>query len=126
MPYVMCYTKPGIGTYPDFNYPGHIGLNCDWEHAMHLAWSDDGVSYRPLRNNTGVLFPKCTFGEGNPKGTTKTLLDPWLVRVADGGFIALAVRRNQNAPDPLSIGSIMILVSRDLVRYEEAGFLHVA
>ena len=126
MPFIMCYTKPGIGTYPDFNYPGHIGLNCDWEHAMHLAWSEDGVHYHPLRNDTGILFPKCTFTEGNPKGTTKTLLDPWLVRAADGSFVVLAVRRNQNAPDPLSVGSIMLFTSRDLVRYRETGFLRVA
>ena len=36
------------------------------------------------------------------------------------------LRRNENAPDPLSVGSIMLFTSKDLVRYEEIGFLKVA
>lgn len=126
MPCVLCYTKPGTGTYPDRNYPGHVAFNCDLEHAMHLAVSEDGARFTPLRSNTGVLFPRCTFDEGNPKGTTKTLIDPWLCRAADGSFRVLAVRRNQNAPDPRSIGCVMVFASRDLVRYEEIGFLRLA
>ena len=125
MPFVLCYTKPGIGNYPDHNYPGHVGRNCDWEHAMHLAVSDDGARFEPLRNGTGILFPRCTFDEGDPKGTTKTLLDPWLIRSRDDRFLVFAVRRGQDAPDPRSVGSIMLFLSDDLVRYEEAGFLKV-
>lgn len=126
MAFILCYTKPGIGTYPDHNYPGHVALNCDWEHAMHLAISEDGKHFKPLRNNTGVLFPKGTFDEGPAQGTTKTLIDPWLFRAADGGFRVCAVRRNQNAPDPLSTGCAMLFASKDLARYEENGFLKLA
>ena len=126
MPFVLCYTKPGLGTYPDDNYPGHVAWNCDWEHAMHLAYSDDGRHYRPLRNNTGVLFPRCAFDEGDPRGTTKTLLDPWLFRDAEGSFMVCAVRRDRNAPDARHPGSLMLFESRDLVRYREAGFLRLA
>ena len=42
MAYLLAYTKKGEGCYPDFNYPGHVGYNCDWEQAMHLALSEDG------------------------------------------------------------------------------------
>ena len=77
---IFCYTKPGIGVYPDDNYPGHVGYLCDWEQAMHLAWSQDGKEYHPLRNNTGILFAKAAFDEGDPKGVTKTLIDPWVFR----------------------------------------------
>ena len=41
MAYLLAYTKKGEGCYPDFNYPGHVGYNCDWEQAMHLALSED-------------------------------------------------------------------------------------
>ena len=51
MAYLLAYTKKGEGCYPDFNYPGHVGYNCDWEQAMHLALSEDGKNFTPLRNN---------------------------------------------------------------------------
>ena len=126
MPTILCYTRRGEGFYPDHNYPGHVGHLCDLEHALHLAISDDGVSFKPLRNNTGILFAECTFCEGDPKGTTKTLIDPWLTRSADGSFVLCMLRRNQNAPDPLTVGSMMLFRSDDLVRYQEIGFLKVS
>ena len=123
---IFCYTKPGIGTYPDENYPGHVGYLCDWEHAMHLAWSDDGKKYHPLRNNTGILFARATYDEGAPEGTTKTLQDPWLFRKADGTFGVCAVRRNQNAPDTARPGCIMLFTSPDLVHYTQEEFVRVS
>ena len=126
MPAILCYTRRGEGVYPDDNYPGHVARLCDLEHALHLAVSEDGAVFRPLRNNTGVLFAECSFTEGNPAGTTKTLIDPWLTRKADGGFVLCMLRRNQNAPDPLTVGSIMVFASEDLVRFAHTGFLHVA
>ena len=48
MAYLLAYTKKGEGCYPDFNYPGHVGYNCDWEQAMHLAISEDGKNFTPL------------------------------------------------------------------------------
>lgn len=126
MPTILCYTRLGQGIYPDSNYPGHVGHLCDLEHALHLAISEDGTAFHPLRNNTGILFAACTFCEGDPKGTTKTLIDPWLTRNAAGTFLLCMLRRNENAPDPLSVGSIMLFSSKDLVRYEEIGLLKVA
>ncbi|NLB68109.1 MAG: family 43 glycosylhydrolase [Lentisphaerae bacterium] len=126
MPTILCYTRQGDGVYPDHNYPGHIGYLCDLEHALHLAISEDSISFKPLRNNTGILFAKCTYDEGNPKGTTKTLIDPWLSRGSDGSFVLCMVRRNQNAPDTLSTGCMMIFTSKDLVQYQEHGFLKVS
>lgn len=127
MPYILAYTKTGEGTYDDFNYPGHTGAyQCDWEHAMHLAVSDDGMHYEALRNNTGILFPEATFTEGKPQGTTKTLLFPWIFRMENHTFGICAIRRNQNAPDPLTKGCMMLFFSDDLVNYKEAGFLKLS
>lgn len=123
---ILCYTRRGEGVYPDDNYPGHVAYLCDLEHALHLAVSEDGVAFKPLRNNTGVLFAECAFCEDSPAGVTKTLIDPWLTRGADGGFVLCMLRRNQNAPDPLTVGSIMLFASKDLVRYEHTGFLRVS
>ncbi len=123
MAYVLCYTKKGIGCYDKKNYPNNIAYNCDWEHSMHLAISDDGINFTPLRNNTGILFPKASYSEGKIQGTTKTLLYPWIFRMKDDSFGVLAVRRNQNATDPLSMGCMMLFTSQDLVHYEESGFL---
>ena len=105
---IFCYTKPGIGVYPDDNYPGHVGYLCDWEQAMHLAWSQDGKEYHPLRNNTGILFAKAAFDEGDPKGVTKTLIDPWVFRKKDGSFGVCCIRCSQNAPDPGRQGSMLL------------------
>lgn len=126
MPEVLCYTREGKGIYPDFNYPGYVAYLCDLEHALHLAISEDGKSFRPLRNNTGILFATCVFCDDDPRGTTKTLIDPWLTRGADGSFILCMIRRNRNAPDPLSAGSIMLFSSQNLVRFQEIGFLKVS
>lgn len=126
MAFILCYTKSGEGVYPDHNYPGHVAYNCDWEHAMHLAVSEDGEHFRPLRNNTGILFSKASFEEGNPRGVTKTLIDPWLCRTPEGTFLVSAVRRNQNAPDPASLGSMALYASEDLVHYREMGFFRLS
>jgi len=123
MPFIFAYTKHGDDYRAEARGAAHVGLACDVNHAMHLAVSRDGVSFTPLRNNTGVLFPEATFDEGKPQGTTKTMLYPWLFRMRDGAFGVLAVRRNQYAPDPSSVGSVMVYFSKDLVRYEFWGFL---
>lgn len=126
MAYILAYTKRGETYYNSGNpqnYPEQQGLNCDLFDAVHLALSRDGRTYIPLRNDTGILFPRADFSKNIPGGITKTLVDPWLFRMADGSFGVCAVRRNQNAPDPDSLGSAMIFRSKDLIRYEEAGFL---
>ena len=128
MAYVLSYTKPGVGLYNYISdYPMlETPYNCDWEHSMHLAISDDGKKFKPLRNNTGILFPKGSYDEGNPMGVTKTLQYPWIFRMADGTFGVAAVRRNQNASDPVTKGCMMLFTSKNLVRYEESCFLRLS
>ena len=126
MAYLLAYTKKGEGCYPDFNYPGHVGYNCDWEQAMHLALSEDGKNFTPLRNNTGILFAKASFEEDEFVGVTKTLVDPWICCGEDGIFYVLAVRRNQNAPDSKHVGCMMVFTSKDLVHYSEPVFVKLS
>ena len=128
MAYLLSYMKKGEGIYPPELYPqqkDQPGLMCDLEHSMHLAVSKDGKAFTPLRNNTGILFPKCDLNDGVIKGTTKTLIDPYLIRGHDG-FYVLGVRRNQNATDALTAGCAMVFYSEDLVDYEEYGYLRLS
>jgi GH43 family beta-xylosidase len=126
MAYLLAYTKKGEGCYPDFNYPGHVGYNCDWEHAMHFALSEDGKYFMPLRNNTGILFAKASFEENEFVGVTKTLIEPWLCRGANHTFHVLAVRRNQNVPDSTHLGCMMVFDSADLIHYSEPAFVKLS
>ena len=128
MPYLLSYMKKGEGIYPPELYPqqkDQPGYLCDLEHSMHLAVSEDGKEFIPLKNNTGILFPECDLTDGVIKGTTKTLIDPFLLRGHDG-FYVLGVRRNQNAPDPASTGCAMVFYSKDLVEYETFCFLKLS
>lgn len=112
MPYLFCYTKQGADKYRDLN------------DSMHLAVSLDGTDFTPLRHNTGILFPEADLNDGTMPGCTKTLLYPWLFRMKDGSGAVVAVRRNNNnEPDPLSIGSIMVYQTENFVNYRLVRFL---
>ena len=89
MAYLLSYMKKGEGIYPPELYPQQKeqpGFLCDLEHSMHLAVSDDGKMFIPLKNNTGILFPECDLNDGVIKGTTTTLIDPFLLRGREGFF----------------------------------------
>lgn len=129
MAYAVVYTRKGEEFYiseNSENYKGLVAKNCDVFDAVHLALSYDGKTFVPMRNNTGILFPKADFSEGIAGGITKTLLYPWVFRYEDGSFGICAVRRNENAPDPKSTGCIMIFQSDDLIHFREAGFLRLS
>lgn len=129
MPYILGYTMSGDKNYFSGNaenYPGMEALNCDVNDAMHMAFSNDGKIFTPLRNNTAILFPKADLQTDVIGGITKTLIHPWIFRRKDGKFGICAVRRNQNAPDTSHKGSIMLFFSDDLIHYSEEQFLKVS
>ena len=112
MAFVLCYTRKGSDKYRELR------------DSMHLALSGDGKEFTPLRNNTGVLFPRADMSGGRMAGQSKTLLYPWLFRFEDGAAGVIAVRRNsENKPDTENIGCAMIYKSNDLVEYELTGFV---
>lgn len=66
MAYAVVYTRTGEDYYNSGNsenYKGLIAKNCDVFHAVHLALSYDRMNFIPMRNNTGILFPKAEFSE---------------------------------------------------------------
>ncbi len=129
MAYAVVYTRKGEEYYNSGNSENYKGLaakNCDVYDAVHIAVSYDGKTFIPMRNNTGILFPKADFSEAAVGGVTKTLWDPWAFRYEDGSFGICAVRRNENAPDPKTTGCMMLFQSEDLIRFREAGFLKLS
>lgn len=126
MPYIFGYTKSGGQLYFSGNadnYPGLVAKNCDVNDSLHLAYSDDGKKFIPLRNDTGILFAQADLRADVVGGITKTLIQPWIFRRKDGGFGVCAVRRNQEAPDDSRKGAIMLFFSEDLIHYEAERFL---
>ena len=114
MAYIFVYTKQGSEFYSDIN------------NAMYIALSRDGKKFIPLRNNTGVLFPKAMFDEGKPEGVTKTMMYPWIFHMKNHAFGVCCIRYNKKAPDSTKMGCIMLFTSIDLIQYEEMGYLKVA
>ena len=92
-------------------------------YSMHLALSEDGVNYTALNHNSGILFAKATEnadGSLNPK----SIKNPWLFRLPEGGFGIVAVRvTGDGEEDGESKGSVICFRSRDLLDYEELGLL---
>lgn len=95
------------------------------DQSMHLAIAKDGEEFQPLKNDTGILFPKATFDEGNLKGTSKTLVSPWLFQKQDDTFGVCCIRRNEDGADSKNIGSIMFFDTVDFIHYSEPYFLFV-
>ncbi|MBW3078479.1 family 43 glycosylhydrolase [Bifidobacterium simiiventris] len=106
---LLAYTVAGEPRYENPAYPGLSGLNCDLDDSIHLAISRDGNPAEPLHDGTGVVFAKADYTTDDPRAVTKTLIDPWLFRTADGSLACCAVQRNENAPDPASKGCVMII-----------------
>ncbi|MBQ6680511.1 MAG: family 43 glycosylhydrolase [Lachnospiraceae bacterium] len=104
-------------------YPDNTALNCDVDHSLHLALSKDNGPFVPLFNNTGVWFPEADLDSGVIAGQTKTMLHPRLFRTEDNGFLLMAIRRDQNAPDEKTHGMVMQVFSPDLIHFEKETFL---
>ncbi len=94
-------------------------------YSMHLALSDDGNHFTALNHNSGVLFAKAT---ENPDGSLnpKSMKNPWLFQLPDGGFGAVAVRTGGDGEDDEeSRGCVLCFRTDDLLRYEELGLLRL-
>lgn len=95
-------------------------------YSMHLALQDDAGKCVALNHNSGVLFVKATEnadGSLNPK----SLKNPWLFSVKEGGYGVFAVRTGAEGDDDTEdLGTAVLWTSGDLVRYEEKGLLKLA
>ena len=81
MPYLLSYTRKPID---------NIIYDARLAYGMHIAVSADGVRYRALNHNSGVLFGKAT---ENPDGSLnpKALKKPYILKDGDS-FKIIALR----------------------------------
>ena len=95
-------------------------------YSMHLALENEDGSFMALNHNSGVLFVKATENEDgslNPK----SLKNPWLFSMKEGGFGVFAVRTLANGEDDTEdLGTAVFWTSSDLVRYEQQGLVKLA
>lgn len=105
------------------NYQNETGA------SMHLLLADaEGAT--ALNHGFGILFPKSDFAADDFVGVCKGLVNPWIFRMAEGGFGVAALRRNfkrggRTEPDAQA-NAILLFRSADLIHYEELGLLTVA
>lgn len=94
-------------------------------YSMHLAYSEDGIRFNELNHNSGVLFAKST---ENTDGTlnAKSLKNPYLFQMAEGGYGVLAVRTEPEGDnDAESKGCVLLFTTSDLLRFKEVGLIHL-
>ncbi|MEK4978877.1 family 43 glycosylhydrolase [Bacillus sp. FSL K6-6540] len=113
---VLCYTREPLE--PEIYSP-------KLAYSMHLAYTEDGMSYRELNHNSGVLFAKAA-ELSNATLSAKSLKNPYLFHMADGNFGVLAIRTEADgSPDQQSKGSVLLFTSPDLLQYRELGLLNL-
>ena len=114
--HVLCYTREPIDS---LLYDPRLA------YSMHLALSADGIHFRGLNHNSGVLFALATEnddGSLNPM----SLKNPFLFTMKDGSFGVLAVRIEADGDnDESSKGSVLFWTSADLLIYQEVGLIHL-
>lgn len=92
-------------------------------YSLHLALSGDGVHYRGLNHNSGVLFALAT-ENGDGSLNPMSLKNPWLFRTRDGGYGVLAVRiPGDGGKDEGSRGAVLFWTTKDLLEYREEGLI---
>lgn len=110
---VLCYTRKPVD---EFYYDPRLA------YSMHLAIEENG-RFEPLNHNSGVLFVKATENEDgslNPK----SIRNPYLFAMKDGGFGVLAVRTDgDGGEDEESAGKVVFFTSEDLLEYTEVGLI---
>ncbi|GAB3816876.1 hypothetical protein GCM10028820_16870 [Tessaracoccus terricola] len=86
--------------------------------ALHLALLEDGTT-ETLNLGEGVLFAEADFDVADTlRGETRTLLDPHLFRLADGGFGVVAVRGDADGRR-IEGQSLLVFESPDLISWSE-------
>lgn len=100
--------------------------NADVAFSMHLAvGADDG--WRPLNENYGIFFPKTAVpvpANGPRDGDIRSLRDPHLFTLDDGGYGVVATRTARGGgADGSQTSSVLFARSGDLRSYDEVGMV---
>lgn len=87
--------------------------------SMHLAIKKGDEPFKALNENFGILFAKA-YEDENEVLHPKSLVNSWLLKDKQDGFIVVAVRVNPDGTqDEISKGSILVFESKNLLQYTE-------
>lgn len=102
--------------------------NADVALSMHLAVGDDDA-WRPLNENYGIFFPKTAVpvpANGPRDGDIRSLRDPHLFTMEDGGYGIVATRTARGGgADGTQTSSVLFARSADLRSYDEVGMVNL-
>lgn len=113
---ILCYTREPE---EDIIYAKRLA------YSMHLAWKDESGEWVPFHHNEGILYAKATQKEDGTL-TAKSLRNPWLFAMADGGYGAAAVRTEaEGEADKEAEGCILLFSSQDMVHWKETGLFRL-
>ncbi len=111
--YIMGYTRTPID---------NVLYDPRLAYSLHLALSEDGIHYRGLNHNSGVLFSLATENEDGSLNPMSLKL-PWIFRAKDGYGVAAVRIEGDGAEDESSKGSVLIWETTDFLEYREKGLL---
>lgn len=102
--------------------------NADVALSMHLAL-DGGDGWSPLNENYGIWFAKTATAppaNGTTEGSIRSLRDPHVFYLPDGGFGVVATRTARGgASDGTQSSRMLFARSGDLRTYQEVGLVDV-
>lgn len=102
--------------------------NADVALSMHLAL-EGPAGWEPLFDDYGVVFARTSEAPG-PMGTSeeiiRSLIDPCLLRLSDGGFAMVSTRVARGGrPDGSERSSVLVAAGPDLLELRELGLLEL-
>lgn len=92
-------------------------------NSLHLAYSEDGTSFEALNTNYGVLFAEADYSQSTA-GSTRTIKDPYVFRMKEGGFGVIATRAYTDGKSDTP-GQVLYFTSEDLIQYKEEGLREI-
>ena len=84
--------------------------------SLHLAYSEDGKTYKALNSNTGICFAKNSGAAKN--NNTNVLVSPYIFRKKDGGYGLIAANSNST--------SVYLFDSEDLIQFTNERKLKIS
>ncbi len=113
---ILAYTRLPIS---EAEYAPRLGL------SLHLAY-ETPEGFKPLNHNTGVLFVKATQDPETLVLCAKSIKEPRVCALSNGGFFVTAIRTEAaGEPDESSKGCVVLFKTEDLVHYTELGLIKI-
>ncbi|MFC5730591.1 MULTISPECIES: family 43 glycosylhydrolase [Nocardioides] len=115
--FVLGYTRTPLATQ---TYGPNVA------HSLHLALGPDRDGVAALNENYGIGFAKAVPTATAEVNQIRTLVDPFIFRLADGGYGVVATRTlSGGTPDDSAASNMLLFSSPDLRDFTEVGLVEV-